>query len=90
MIVRQVSYSKGFIHQYRKLPSHIQMLTTKKERIFKENPLHPSLRLHQLKGKLAGIWSVSITGNYRMLFERTESGDILFFSIGTHDVYKNL
>ncbi len=28
----------------------------------------PGLRLHPLKGKLKGRWSVSISGNWRMTF----------------------
>lgn len=28
----------------------------------------PGFRLHQLKGDLAGFWSVSISGNWRVIF----------------------
>jgi proteic killer suppression protein len=28
----------------------------------------PGLRLHQLKGKLKGRWSVTISGNWRVTF----------------------
>lgn len=28
----------------------------------------PGLRLHPLKGKLAGYWSVSVSGNWRVTF----------------------
>jgi proteic killer suppression protein len=28
----------------------------------------PGLRLHPLKGKLAGRWAVSVSGNYRVVF----------------------
>ncbi|SJM96209.1 type II toxin-antitoxin system YafQ family toxin [Crenothrix polyspora] len=31
-----------------------------------QNPYHPSLRLHPLKGKLAALHSVSINLNYRV------------------------
>jgi toxin HigB-1 len=29
----------------------------------------PNYRLHQLKGDRAGMWSVWVTGNYRLIFE---------------------
>lgn len=29
----------------------------------------PGFRLHQLKGKLKGRWSVSVSGNWRITFE---------------------
>ena len=34
----------------------------------------PGYRLHPLKGDLKGYWSISITGNWRLIF-RFEDGD---------------
>ena len=34
----------------------------------------PGYRLHPLKGDLKGVWSVTISGNWRMVF-RFEAGD---------------
>lgn len=90
MRVENIHYTKTFQKEYKKLPTHIQTITKQKVQFFTTNPLHPSLRLHALKGTLGGIWSISITGSYRMLFERQKDGDIMFFTIGTHDIYKNL
>ena len=39
-----------------------------------EVALFPGWRLHSLKGGLKGFWSVTITGNWRLLF-RFENGD---------------
>lgn len=36
--------------------------------------LFPGWRLHPLKGDLKGFWSVTITGNWRIIF-RFEAGD---------------
>ncbi len=90
MIVKKLYYSKKFVKEFKKLPEEIIKLAVKKEVIFKNNPLHPSLRLHELHGKFKGIWAISITGNYRIIFERMDSGDIVFVSIGKHDIYKSL
>jgi len=90
MIIKDIHYSKKFIKELKNLPKKIIDLAIKKEKIFKDNPLHHSLRLHELHGKLKGIWSISITSNYRIIFERMENGDILFISIGKHDLYKFL
>lgn len=35
----------------------------------------PGWRLHPLKGELAGYWSVTINGNWRIIF-RFENGDV--------------
>jgi addiction module RelE/StbE family toxin len=90
MNVQNIFYSKKFVKELRKLPKQIIDLAIAKERIFKSNPLHPSLRLHELHGKFKGIWSITLTNNYRIIFERQENGDILFISIGKHDIYKYL
>lgn len=90
MIVKNIYYAKKFIKELKSLPKQITSLAIKKEKIFRKNPLHSSLRLHELHGKFKGIWSISITGNYRILFERQPNGDILFISVGKHDIYKYL
>ncbi len=90
MIVKNICYSKKFIKELRSLPKKIITLAVRKEKIFRKNPLHSSLRLHELHGKFEGIWSISITSNYRIIFERMPNGDILFISIGRHDIYKYL
>lgn len=34
----------------------------------------PSFKLHQLKGDLAGHWSIWVNGNWRLTFRFTQSG----------------
>ena len=54
--------------------------------LLQANPHHPSLRLHALKGKLAGIHSVSINLSYRITLELllTEH-EIVPINVGGHD-----
>ena len=90
MNIERIVVTTGFRKEFDQLPISIKRIATKKEMIFRKNPLHPSLRLHPLKGSLLGTWSLSITMNYRIIFKRAENGDIIFHSVGTHDIYKNL
>ncbi len=90
MIIVEILYSTKFISELKKLLKELVVLAAKKEKFFKDNPLHQSLRLHALQRKLKGLWSISITGSYRIIFERQPNGDILFISIGKHDIYRNL
>ena len=90
MIVGRIYYSKCFIKQLKALPKAVVQRAIQKEEIFRLNPLHTSLRLHELHGKFRGIWSISISGSYRIIFERMNNGDVLFHSIGRHDIYKYL
>ncbi len=50
------------------------------------NPHHPSLRLHKLEGRLAGLSSVSINMSYRIVIEMIiREGKIILINIGSHD-----
>jgi len=90
MIVKNIYYSSKFVKELKKLPKNIIKIAIAKEKLFKLNPLHPSLRLHELHGKFKGFWSISLTKGYRIIFKRQSNGDILFISIGRHDIYKYL
>jgi toxin HigB-1 len=50
------------------------------------NPYHPSLRLHELGGRLKGVHSVSINLSYRITLHllATES-EIVPLNVGDHD-----
>ena len=37
--------------------------------------VYPGWRLHPLTGALKGFWSISVTGNWRLIF-RFEDGDV--------------
>lgn len=55
-----------------------------------EDPFHPSLHTHKLRGDLSDVWSSSIDYSYRILFEfvdNFEEGEetILLLNVGTHD-----
>jgi addiction module RelE/StbE family toxin len=88
MKVQEIHVHKVFISQFQALPKLIQKKAIKAETLFRENPLHPSLRLHKLQGKMAGLWSISLDKSYRIIFEALEDGNILFVSIGRHSIYK--
>ena len=55
-------------------------------KLLEVNPNHPSLRLHELKGKLKGLYSVSINMSYRIVinFIITDQ-DIILINIGSHE-----
>jgi proteic killer suppression protein len=45
--------------------------------------LFPGWRLHQLKGDYKGFWSVSVSGNWRVIF-RFEKGDAFDIDLVDH------
>jgi proteic killer suppression protein len=56
--------------------------------MFRENPFHPSLRTHKLKGKYKNFYSYSVTRDYRVLFRFLNGDKVIFYDIGTHEIYK--
>lgn len=53
--------------------------------LLEQNPLHPSLRLHPLQGRLAGLHSVSISMRYRITLElELREQEIVFVNVGSH------
>ncbi|MGE4286399.1 MAG: type II toxin-antitoxin system YafQ family toxin [Phycisphaerae bacterium] len=54
--------------------------------MLESNPYHPSLRLHKLVGKYAGLYSISITFQYRITIDFIiEDEEIIPVNIGAHE-----
>ena len=63
------------------LPRYIKIIE-----ILEQNPHHPSLRLHKLKGRLGKYHSISITMEYRVIIDFIIQNDtIIPIDIGSHD-----
>lgn len=86
-----IFFSNEFIKSYKKVTKKNSFLKEKIKltlSIFKDNPRHPSLRLHRLKGKMVEDWSISVQSDLRIIFIYV-SGGILLVDIGSHkEVYK--
>ena len=84
-------YTKSYLRRAAKFAKrHPELLGQyeKSLKLLELNPFHPSLRLHKLRGKLEGLWSISIDRKYRLIFKALENGVILFISIGLHAIYE--
>ncbi|CAA6810948.1 MAG: HigB toxin protein [uncultured Sulfurovum sp.] len=89
----QINFSKRYKKREKDFLKKHKNLVDKYEKVLyllKDNPQHTSLRLHQLKGKLHPLYSISIDIQYRMTMEfYIEDERIVPVNIGTHDdVYK--
>ncbi len=90
MKVSKILYDPDFVKDLKKIDPAYDARIQKSLELFQINPLHPSLRLHPLKGKLRGLWSLSITTHIRIIINPLENGVFVFLSIGKHDVYRSL
>jgi mRNA-degrading endonuclease YafQ of YafQ-DinJ toxin-antitoxin module len=82
-------YTDSYVRRARKfLKKHPQIIGQyeKTLELLELNPLHPSLRLHSLQGRLSGLSSVSINISYRIVLElMIQDSDIILVDIGNHD-----
>jgi len=77
-------YTHKFKKQFKKLPTNIQTTFAERTDLLITDPTHPKLRVHPLKGKFAGYWSINVTGDVRALYREEGEYIILFALIGTH------
>ncbi|PYZ99555.1 plasmid stabilization protein [Gammaproteobacteria bacterium 2W06] len=59
--------------------------------LLEADPFHPSLRLHALRGRLDGLYAVSINLSYRITLELfIADEEVVLVNIGSHDaVYRS-
>lgn len=80
--------SPSFERSFKKLEIKIQKTAMHKIAVFENNFLHPSLRVHKLRGEFSEFWAFSVTKSYRILFKFLEDNKVVYCDIGDHDIYK--
>ncbi|MBC7225815.1 MAG: type II toxin-antitoxin system YafQ family toxin [Thermoflexales bacterium] len=91
--MRALVWSATFIRAFKRAIRRQPELRARIEQTLRqmaEDPFHPTLHSHKLKGELAGSWACTVDYDHRILFEfvqNPESGEeeILLLTIGTHD-----
>jgi mRNA-degrading endonuclease YafQ of YafQ-DinJ toxin-antitoxin module len=84
-----IIFTESYVRRARKFfKKHPELLSQYEKclQLMEINPFHPSLRLHPLRGKLTGIYSISLTLSYRLTIEfLIEDKEIIPIQIGTHN-----
>lgn len=91
--MNKIVWSDSFARKLKRLLKQnpqLRSLVKQKLDLIAENPFHPSLRTHKLKGDLSDKWSCSLDYNNRIIFKFIESSEseekeILLLVIGSHD-----
>ncbi len=86
--------TQRFKQLFVQLPEHVQELAKVQFERFRQNPAHPSLRLHQLhwnrrSSLLPNSWSVTVGMQYRVIFCIRGNVNVWYW-IGTHADYDQL
>ena len=84
----KVAYTHAFLRQLWSLEDDLQKETLGKIELFKEKKNHRILKVHKLKGRLAGRFSFSVDFRYRIIFTYLSKDEAVLHAIGDHDVYK--
>lgn len=86
--ILKVHSTSEFEKSFRRLPIRIQDLAAKKDTWFRQDAFDCRLHTHKLKGELSGYWSYYINRQYRILFRFLNGTEVVYYDIGTHDIYK--
>jgi mRNA-degrading endonuclease RelE of RelBE toxin-antitoxin system len=85
----EIFVTEEFQKRYRELPKIIQRKAEKQEKIFRQNPFHPSLHTEKLEPKGKEVWSFRIDKRYRIFFRFINGNKVRFLTVGPRDwIYK--
>ena len=80
----KIRFHKNFEKQYKKLNKKEKKRVQERLFLFLENPFHPILGNHPLKGKFTGYRSINITGDLRAIYKFINEQKSIFVIIDTH------
>ena len=78
-----IRYSKSFKKRYKLLPAKTRIRVDDRLRLFAKNPRDTRLRMHPLKGKLSGYYSINVSGDLGAIYKKDKQV-IIFTLVGTH------
>ena len=85
----KIHFHKNFDKRYDKLSSEQKKRVKDRLFLFLENPFHPVLGNHPLRGKYTGYRSINITGDLRAIYKFISDYEYIFVTIDTHsNLYK--
>lgn len=80
----KIEYSARFKKQFAKLSPKVRTQFKLRQRLWVVNPSHPRLRVHELSGAYAGLYSINVTGDIRAIYKKVNNTYFIFGFIGTH------
>lgn len=86
----KILFHREFDKSFKKLSARHQVKTLEVIKLFATNPQDPTLKNHALMGRMRGLRSISVTGNYRIIFEERKDGIlIIMLDVGPHEQVYN-
>ncbi len=88
MKISKIHYTSRFIKDFKGLSKEKQRLAIRREKIFRKNCFDSRLKTHKLIGPLKDYWAFSVTHADRILFKFIKEKEIIFYKIGSHEIYR--
>jgi len=83
----RINFKSTFIRQFKKLEEALSLEVREKLELFKDPKNHAMLKVHKLHGPLKGYHSFSVNYKTRIIFDYQSKTEVVFMTIGDHDVY---
>jgi proteic killer suppression protein len=80
----EILITEEFERRFKELPLAVQEKAEKQEKLFRQNPFHPSLHTEKLEPKRRQVWSFHIDRRYRIIFRFMEGSRVVFLTVGPH------
>ncbi len=84
----EIYYAPSFLQQLKSLEKDLQNEVIEKIELFKDRRSHKKLKVHKLKGRLAGRMSFSIDYRNRVVFRYLNDKAVILLAVGNHDIYR--
>ena len=88
----KIDFHRNYLKAYKKLRKSIQLQAEELIKLFIQDRKDPLLKDHPLHGRMKDKRAFSVTGDYRIVYEKLENDEVvfLFLDIGKHgsDVYE--
>ena len=80
----RITTTKKFDKQFRKQPQKIQKEFAKRIGLFLIDINSSTLNTHKLSGKLKDLWSFNVSGDVRVVFDKSFGDIVVLEAIGSH------
>jgi mRNA-degrading endonuclease YafQ of YafQ-DinJ toxin-antitoxin module len=84
----EIKFKPSFIKKFDVLEKELQEEVLEKIELFKDSKNHEQLKVHKLHGQLKENHSFSVNYKFRIVFNYISKKEVVFLTIGDHEVYK--
>ncbi len=81
----KIYFTAGFAKKFNKMPAGVQRQFDQRMDLFRKDSGNPVLKVHPLKGNLAGLRAFAVSGDFRVIYRLLGRENVELVSIGKHN-----